>query len=438
MALSGAQVAQAAYQAGWRGQALADIVSISYRESRWDPGAHRTDQPKSKLSGDMGLTQINYINWPLVSKTLGLTSRDQLFDPVTNFKAAKVLYDANGGSFNQGWGAGPGGWRQGGDPFYGVDRNRGNQAVQEAQSAGLLGGSNNYSTPAPTGNSQAAGVGAFQMPADMQVFQNKWGTFASFQVRPDLHLLYRVTPESGLQFDPRTVRKVPDNYFGATVKNWVHAGDAGELSTVALSFGNYKQFWDSILGQTLGFNHPALDPNTAGSVGVLKVLAEFAGRPDMSPAELENRLRNTNYWKSLTDSQREWNSLAPAEQQKRRAEMLTQMQDVWQQFGGVRPDGSDPRIANHLENLASGKTTFNTYVANVKTLAEALPDSPWSRQQREEAERNRQRPVDIENTAQRIRETTERWGVQWSAGTVNQWAKEMVEKFKSEDRKSVV
>jgi hypothetical protein len=242
-----------------------------------------------------------------------------------------------------------------------------------------------------------------------------------------------VTPESGLQFDPRTVRKVPDNYFGATVKNWVHAGDAGELSTVALSFGNYKQFWDSILGQTLGFNHPALDPNTAGSLGVLTVLAEFAGRPDMSPAELENRLRNTNYWKSLTDSQREWNSLAPAEQQKRRAEMLTQMQDVWQQFGGVRPDGSDPRIANHLENLASGKTTFNTYVANVKTLAEALPDSPWSRQQREEAERNRQRPIDIENTAQRIRETTERWGVQWSAGTVNQWAKEMVEKFKSDE-----
>ena len=77
-ALSGAQVAQVVYQAGFRGQDLTNMVAIARRESGWQATAHRSDQPKHKLSGDLGLFQINYVNWPVVSRALGLSSKSQL------------------------------------------------------------------------------------------------------------------------------------------------------------------------------------------------------------------------------------------------------------------------------------------------------------------------------------------------------------------------
>lgn len=125
-ALSREQVADALYKAGFRGQDLVNMVAIAGRESGYQPAAHRSDQPKSKLSGDLGLFQINYSNWPTISKTLGLTSKRQLFDPVVNAKAAKVLFDSGG---YRPWAAGPNGWAADGDPFYKTNRNAAASAV---------------------------------------------------------------------------------------------------------------------------------------------------------------------------------------------------------------------------------------------------------------------------------------------------------------------
>jgi hypothetical protein len=105
--LSREQVADALTQAGFTGQDLVHMVGIAGRESGYQPNAHRSDQPKSKLSGDLGLWQINYTNWPVIKNALGLTSKSQLFDPVTNARAAKVLFDRSGLSP---WAAGPGGF----------------------------------------------------------------------------------------------------------------------------------------------------------------------------------------------------------------------------------------------------------------------------------------------------------------------------------------
>lgn len=124
--ISREQLAGILYEAGFRGEQIADMVAIAGRESSYTPDAHRTDQPKSKLSGDLGLFQINYVNWPLVSRELGLTDKSQLFDPLINARAAKVLYDASG---YQPWTAGPGGWTAGGDPFYGTNRTAARAAV---------------------------------------------------------------------------------------------------------------------------------------------------------------------------------------------------------------------------------------------------------------------------------------------------------------------
>lgn len=124
--ISREQLAGILYQAGFRGEQIADMVAIAGRESGYKPDAHRTDQPKSKLSGDLGLFQINYVNWDLVRNALGLTSKEQLFDPLINARAAKVLYDASG---YQPWTAGPGGWTAGGDPFYGTNRTEARAAV---------------------------------------------------------------------------------------------------------------------------------------------------------------------------------------------------------------------------------------------------------------------------------------------------------------------
>ena len=129
--LSREQVADALTQAGFTGQDLIHMVGIAGRESGYQPSAHRSDQPKSKLSGDLGLWQINYTNWPVIRDTLGLTSKSQLFDPVTNARAAKVLFDRSGLSP---WAAGPGGFTADGNPLYKVNVGAAQQAVQNYQS----------------------------------------------------------------------------------------------------------------------------------------------------------------------------------------------------------------------------------------------------------------------------------------------------------------
>jgi len=126
--LSAEQVAKYLYDAGFRGEDLVKMTAIAKRESGYDPAAHRSDQPKEKLSGDMGLFQINYTNWSKIQAALGLTSKSQLFDPAINARAAKVLYDGGGLSP---WSMGPGGWTKGGDPLYGTNVTTARTAVNK-------------------------------------------------------------------------------------------------------------------------------------------------------------------------------------------------------------------------------------------------------------------------------------------------------------------
>lgn len=124
--------ARAAYDAGFRGQDLVDMVAIAGRESGYDPEAHRTDQDPARGSGDRGLWQINYI-WDDQLRAAGIIDDwTDLLDPAVNALAAKYVFDHQGLAA---WGAGPGGWTEDGDAFYGTDRA---EAERAANDLGLL------------------------------------------------------------------------------------------------------------------------------------------------------------------------------------------------------------------------------------------------------------------------------------------------------------
>jgi hypothetical protein len=111
-------VVRLAHDAGFRGDMLAKMVAIAWRESRWTPGAHRTDNPKAAhlpdgATGDFGLWQINYRfyykkgqgpgdkSWGADHKTaLGMSKIHDYFNQVTNARAARLNVLGNGNPGN--------------------------------------------------------------------------------------------------------------------------------------------------------------------------------------------------------------------------------------------------------------------------------------------------------------------------------------------------
>jgi hypothetical protein len=152
--LSAEQAAKYLYDAGFREPDLSKMVAIGHRESRYKTDAHRTDQPKGKLSGDRGLFQINYIHDNNLVKAGVINGKSDLMDPAKNAQAAYYLYQQGGGSL-QPWAAGPGGWQGNGDPLYGTD-------YQKAQTAT----SNFMSDPAAYGSGTANPAGTPQTTAE--------------------------------------------------------------------------------------------------------------------------------------------------------------------------------------------------------------------------------------------------------------------------------
>lgn len=101
--LTAEQVAVMAHQAGFRGQDLIDVVAIAKRESGYNPGALNPNAATKDYS--FGLMQINMIGsmGPARLQQFGLTSNEQLYDPMTNLRAAYMLYQQSGNTL-QPWG----------------------------------------------------------------------------------------------------------------------------------------------------------------------------------------------------------------------------------------------------------------------------------------------------------------------------------------------
>lgn len=100
-ALSDAQLATAARQAGFTGDQVAVAVAVALAESGGNPAAHNTNAGTGDNS--YGLWQINMLGalGPAWLKTLGLASNDALFDPVANAQAAYAI--SSGGTSWSPW-----------------------------------------------------------------------------------------------------------------------------------------------------------------------------------------------------------------------------------------------------------------------------------------------------------------------------------------------
>lgn len=70
------------------------MVGIAYAESGGDPTKHNNKPPDDSY----GLWQINMLGkmGPARRRLFGISSNDQLFDPATNARAAKKIYDTQG------------------------------------------------------------------------------------------------------------------------------------------------------------------------------------------------------------------------------------------------------------------------------------------------------------------------------------------------------
>jgi len=101
--LTGEQVAQLLYNAGFRGQDLIKAVAIAKRESGWRSGALNPDTSTGDES--YGLFQINMLGKMGEErlKWFGISSKDALYDPATNIKAMKMMFDAKQKSKGNGW-----------------------------------------------------------------------------------------------------------------------------------------------------------------------------------------------------------------------------------------------------------------------------------------------------------------------------------------------
>lgn len=407
------------------------MVAIAGRESGYRTEAHRTDTDPSKLSGDRGLFQINYVNDKALMDAGIISSPADLFDPVTNARAAKFLFDQAG---YQPWTAGPGGWQAGGNPLHGTNVPAARSAVQRAESQGLLGqGYNGYSGPPQPGQQSQDYGPSVSLPPDAKIYItpgfSPYGNsyvFAVFEVN-GVRLAYDLMsgPSDWKNFGTPTAVSSQEewNSLGITF-----AGDVQELAGMKENWGSFGAFFQSIMDQLLGpYNPAAQDPE------VMAVIAEFAARPDMSEAELQAKLEGTNWWRTHTQQQLEWNGLSEAEKQLRVGETAAQAADVWFRLTGQRIDPNEGFIQHYATQIASGQIGWGQFNNIVQGYAADIPESPYNRETRAEEEAQRQRPIDIENTAANIRQLLQRWGVSWTEDYILQYARDIVEKRKSDD-----
>lgn len=233
--LSGPELAQVFYQAGFRGENLVAMVAIATRESGGDPDAFNGNAGTGDKS--YGLTQINMLGslGPARLQQLGLMSNEQLFDPLTNARAAYVI--SNNGTDLRPWGG-----YKGLSNTFNTDMNAARAAVQQAEAQGLLGKPFNGNagtyqtvayTPAASTRATQAWNAAPQMP-----------TLRIGARGPAVAELQRQLKAAG--FNPGPV----DGWFGPKTQAAVRAFQASRGITVDGWVG--PQTWGKLLGGRSG------------------------------------------------------------------------------------------------------------------------------------------------------------------------------------------
>ena len=148
-------------------EAIAKMLAISYRESRWQPGARKNDD----IEDSFGLFQINMKGnlGPVRRGHYGLSSNEELFDPLMNIKAARILF---------GDGQGIKHWGIDGDPMHNTAEGM-PKAIAAAQAVGIDSiGDPTFSEPTRGGGNVTVG-GATTVTIAPNIYITSSGSTAS-------------------------------------------------------------------------------------------------------------------------------------------------------------------------------------------------------------------------------------------------------------------
>jgi spore coat protein CotF len=287
-------------------------------------------------------------------------------------------------------------------------------------------------------------MAAYKLPPDAVLYRygpgegaarNSLPIWVYFPIEDGTMVAYKLAPEQYAQFfdggNPNV--GISERLYGSPedqppeFPQAINAGSAEELNSITTDYGSYGQFWNHIVNAYMGSNPAKDDPE------VRRVLARVAANPDMGQTELENLLKTTNWYKSRTEAELEWNDLSPTEQQSRIEEQAARLSDMWFQEVGSPIGFNDTQLRHFATQVASGKMGLGQVLQTwVRPEAERNPESPWSRTKRNEQENQRQRGVDIENQTAAVRQLATEWGVQMTDQSLAEWGNRIVSKEASD------
>ena len=206
----------------------------------------------------------------------------------------------------------------------------------------------------------------------------------------------------------------------------INGGSAIELNGFAGK--DWKEIVDQFLFESGLYGSDALKDQ-----GVMNAIAAYIGAGDMSEEEFATRLRDSDWWRTHTDKQREWNDKSPAEQDQALVDEVSKLAGLWFTYVGEdinlqaydkNRDGKvtgaeikagNPTLYKFAKNIASGVSTQNEVINTwVKDTARQNPESPWSRSVREEEIKQGEFDVNVDSWAGEVMKLYDQWGLPMS------------------------
>lgn len=154
------------------------------------------------------------------------------------------------------------------------------------------------------------------------------------------------------------------------------------------------------------------NPEARNDPGVIAAIAKKAARVDMTDAELQLLLEDTDWWRKHNDQQRRWNDASPEEQQYQIEQMALTVQKAWVDTVGGAPTLDDPNLQSWAKKLASGEETQGAMFRSFQETALADANSPYALTVLQRQRATRQEDVDTENLARELKQQYLDWGVQ--------------------------
>lgn len=209
---------------------------------------------------------------------------------------------------------------------------------------------------------------------------------------------------------------------GQYLVGYEEAGDASELADLdEAGYDSLSKFFEDTIYQFFSPYDPAIKTDE-----IQAIIARIMANPDVGEATIQGWIRQTEWWAQHNDSQREWNGLSPGEQERRALEQARLLgQEFYRLTGKDIEIGSD-RLMKWARLVASGEQTFGQISQLFKNYAERDPESPYSRQLRDEQIERGQYQSDVGNQTEQVRQLSREWGLNLSDERAAKFAEAIV------------